>query len=69
VLGSYYYILPGVNVSQPYGSGFISMGNFVGCSVLGTTCKCSYTQGSTVAGCGGKRNSYITYSYGATSGY
>ena len=69
VLGSYYYILPGINVSQPYGSGFISMGNFVGCSVLGATCKCSYTQGSTVAGCGGRRNSYITYSYGATSGY
>jgi hypothetical protein len=69
VIGNYYYIVPGVNVSQPSGSSFISMGNFVGCSVIGATCKCSYTQGSTVSGCSGKRNSYITYSYGATTGY
>jgi hypothetical protein len=69
VLGNYYYIYPGFNVSQPYGSGFISMGNFVGCSLTGASCRCSYTQGSTVSGCGGRRNSYITYSYGAVTGY
>ena len=43
------------------------MGTFAGCSVVGSTCRCSYTQGSTVAGCGSKRNSYITYSYGSTT--
>ena len=43
------------------------MGTFVGCSVVGSTCRCSYTQGSTVAGCGSGRNSYITYSYGSVT--
>lgn len=61
-------VATGINVTQAYGSGYISMGTFAGCSVIGATCKCSYTQGSTVAGCGSKRNSYITYSYGSTTG-
>jgi len=60
-------VTTGINVTQAYGSGYISMGTFAGCSIVGSTCRCSYTQGSTVAGCGSKRNSYITYSYGATT--
>jgi hypothetical protein len=66
--GGWILVTSGINVTQAYGSGYISMGTFAGCSVIGSTCKCSYTQGSTVAGCGSKRNSYITYSYGATTG-
>jgi len=65
--GGWILVNTGIEVTQAYGSGYISMGTFAGCSTVGSTCRCSYTQGSTVAGCGGKRNSYITYSYGATT--
>ena len=62
-------VVSGVNVSQAYGGGYISMGNFQSCQMNALNkCVCSYTQGSTVAGCSGKRNSYITYSYGSIAG-
>ena len=66
--GGWILVATGINVTQAYGSGYISMGTFAGCSVIGSTCKCSYTGGSTVAGCSGGRKSYITYSYGSTTG-
>ncbi len=65
--GGWILVTTGINVTQAYGSGYISMGTFAGCSTVGSTCRCSYTQGSTVAGCGSKRNSYITYSYGSVT--
>ena len=65
--GGWILVATGINVTQAYGGGYISMGSFAGCSVTGSSCRCSYTQGSTVAGCSGKRNSYITYTYGATT--
>jgi len=65
--GGWIIVNTGINVTQAYGSGYISMGYFQNCRLNGAVCACSYTGGSTVAGCGGGRNSYISYSYGATN--